>query len=135
MMPKDLARQCFQPWTSLNVSTDGKVYPCCVIHKDLMVGDVSAQVFNDIVHGAAMIRLKEKMLSGEIADLPCAGCPNGPLSSPEEFQDAVARLFFAPESAPSVAAPSNALAEREANRSSGRVHSSFWRRLRAILVG
>lgn len=72
-------RQCWQPWESLNIAADGTVYPCCVVNKALVVGSLKDQSLEEIVAGAAMIDLKRRLLTGDIADLPCAECTNAPI--------------------------------------------------------
>lgn len=93
-MTKPTTRHCYQPWESLNVAADGKVYPCCVIHDSLIVGSLSTQSLQEIVQGTAIIGLKTKLLTGDIADLPCAGCTNGPLGLADEFAKLIAEQYL-----------------------------------------
>ena len=93
-MTEHLTRHCYQPWESLNVAADGTIYPCCVIHDNLVIGSLSTQSLQEIVQGSAIVTLKTKILNGDISDLPCAGCTNGPLGLTEEFARRIAELYL-----------------------------------------
>ena len=84
-----LTRACWQPWESLNVAADGKVYPCCVVAPALEVGDLTSQPLHEIVVGEAMIQFKHKLLAGDIDALSCAKCPNAPMQTVSEFKHAL----------------------------------------------
>lgn len=83
-------RHCLQPWESLNISADGKVYPCCVVGEKLLVGNLAQSSLEEIVTSAAMVRLKTKLLTGDISDLPCLECTNAPMGCTQDFSDFVA---------------------------------------------
>lgn len=93
-MTEHMTRHCYQPWESLNVAADGTVYPCCVVHDTLIIGSLSSQSLQDIVQGSAIVTLKSKILNGDISDLPCAGCTNGPLGPKKEFARRIAELYL-----------------------------------------
>jgi radical SAM protein with 4Fe4S-binding SPASM domain len=82
-------RHCLQPWESLNIAADSKVYPCCVVAEELLVGDLTHSSLEEIITGPAMVLLKTKLLKGDIADLPCQGCTNGPMGTTQAFADLV----------------------------------------------
>jgi radical SAM protein with 4Fe4S-binding SPASM domain len=86
-------RQCFQPFETLNIATDGKVYPCCIVDERLVIGNLTSQTLEEIVAGAAAVEMRRRLLSGDIADLPCAVCTNAPLGSIAEFAEKIQKLF------------------------------------------
>lgn len=89
-------RACWQPWDSLNVAADGKVYPCCVINVDLEIGNLNTAPLESIVSSDKAVMLKRKILAGDIVDLPCHECCNAPMVPTEEFKQAIRDRFFAP---------------------------------------
>lgn len=88
-----LTRGCWQPWESVNIAADGKVYPCCVVHESLEIGDLSSNTLHEIIHGDPALRIKRKLLLGEISDLPCLDCPNGPILAAEDFARDLAERY------------------------------------------
>ncbi len=89
-------RMCLQPWTSLNILADGKVYPCCVLIDGLQIGDLNQETMLDVVNGEPSRRLKTKLLSGDIEDLPCAECPNASMGPTEAFANTLRARFGIP---------------------------------------
>src|SRR5580700_1690563 len=89
-----VTRACWQPWESLNIAADGYVYPCCVVHPDLQIGDVNSQTLQNIIEGAPAVELKRRLLIGDINSLPCLNCPNAPLTPPEDFQLAIRARYL-----------------------------------------
>lgn len=92
-IPQVRTRQCWQPWESLNIAADGNVYPCCVVNEQLLVGSLRTQSLEEIVAAAAMVGLKRRLLTGDIADLPCAECTNAPMGPAGEYIDQLNRLL------------------------------------------
>ncbi len=90
-----LTRACWQPWESLNIAADAKVYPCCVVNTELVIGDLSEKPLDEIIQGAAMLNIKRRLLNGDIAQLPCHECPNAPLVTPKKFKREIHDRFLA----------------------------------------
>ena len=95
-----LTRACFQPWESLNIAADAKVYPCCVVSPSLLIGDLSGKPLDEIIQGAAMLDIKRRLLNGDIAQLPCHECPNAALVTPEEFKRALHDRYLGASAVP-----------------------------------
>lgn len=87
-------RACRQPWETINISADGRVYPCCVIAAELEVGDIAHESLIDILNGPRIIAFRERLIQGDIIGLPCVGCPNAPMKTVEEFRADLAARFF-----------------------------------------
>jgi radical SAM protein with 4Fe4S-binding SPASM domain len=85
-----LTRMCFQPWTSVNVLADGQVYACCVINTDMEIGDLMTESLPAIIAGDKVTTLKRRLLTGEITDIVCHGCPNAPMGETAEFEQKLA---------------------------------------------
>ena len=66
---------CMEPWGSnLFVFTDGKMSPCAMdMFKDLVIGDIHEQTFDEIIHSRAYRDILEKFARGEPPSL-CASC-------------------------------------------------------------
>jgi MoaA/NifB/PqqE/SkfB family radical SAM enzyme len=66
---------CMEPWGSnLFVFTDGKISPCAMdMFKDLVIGDIHEQSFDEIIHGRAYRDILERFARGEPPGL-CAEC-------------------------------------------------------------
>jgi radical SAM protein with 4Fe4S-binding SPASM domain len=103
-----LTRACWQPWESLNIAADAKVYPCCVVNSDLVIGDLSERPLDEIIQGAAILSIKRRLLNGDIAHLPCCECPNAPLVTPEEFKREIHDRFLGASAVPGSSVERNA---------------------------
>ncbi len=66
---------CIEPWGSnLFVYTDGKISPCAMdMFKDLVIGDIHEQTFDEIIHSPAYRDILQKFARGEPPSL-CATC-------------------------------------------------------------
>lgn len=93
-MTETVTRACWQPWDSLNIGADGQVYPCCVIHNTLAVGDLNMETIDAIVSGDRMLTLKRRILAGELSGLPCQECCNAPMKSLSIFKGEIADRFL-----------------------------------------
>ncbi len=95
-------RQCLQPWESMNITAEGTVYACCVVNADMVIGNLTTSSLPDIISGEPATTLKTKLLTGDIAELPCSECTNAPIGGTENFQQKVADLLqrFNSESKP-----------------------------------
>jgi radical SAM protein with 4Fe4S-binding SPASM domain len=85
-----LTRMCYQPWTSVNVLADGQVYACCVVNKDMAIGDLNTEPLSAIIAGEKACALKRRLLQGEIDDIVCRNCPNAPMGETAEFEQKLA---------------------------------------------
>jgi radical SAM protein with 4Fe4S-binding SPASM domain len=84
---------CYQPWTFVNVLADGQVYACCVVNRDMEIGDLKTESLSEIIQGEKAQALKQRLLEGNISDIACQACPNAPMGEPAEFErNLVARL-------------------------------------------
>ncbi|MCL5090688.1 MAG: radical SAM protein [Patescibacteria group bacterium] len=66
---KQFFRPCQQPWSGIQVSAGGFVYPCL----SLKVGDLKKKSFNQIWNGKEMVDFR-KRLKRESLFSPCMGC-------------------------------------------------------------
>lgn len=86
-------RQCLQPWESMNITAEGTVYACCVVNADMVIGNLAHNSLPEIISGDTATALKRKLLTGDIAALPCAECTNAPIGGTKEFHGKVAALL------------------------------------------
>jgi radical SAM protein with 4Fe4S-binding SPASM domain len=63
---------CYEPWYSALISFDGKVYPCCYLHK--IMGDLTNQSFRQIWNSKHYQELRKKVNS-ENPPKECKECP------------------------------------------------------------
>jgi radical SAM protein with 4Fe4S-binding SPASM domain len=77
----------------VNVLADGKVYACCVVNKQMEIGDLNTHSLPEIINSQAAVTLKERLLSGDIADLVCIDCCNAPMGSTEDLEASLHALF------------------------------------------
>jgi radical SAM protein with 4Fe4S-binding SPASM domain len=94
-MTNTVTRQCFQPWTSLHVAANGDVFPCCVALQELVIGSLKHQTPDEILFGSRLRKLRQQLLSGDIAGTPCAGCHNAPMAETKVFFAALAGHMIA----------------------------------------
>jgi len=52
---------CGNPWTHVRVDVDGRIYPCCFI--DTVMGDLSAQSFDEIWNSGSYRNLRESIVT------------------------------------------------------------------------
>jgi radical SAM protein with 4Fe4S-binding SPASM domain len=64
---------CAIPWTELYVSTDGSVFPCCLVNKKYPVGDLKTDNFIKVFNGSQMNAIRKNMLTGH-KSLECENC-------------------------------------------------------------
>jgi radical SAM protein with 4Fe4S-binding SPASM domain len=67
---------CTFPWSALIIFWDGQVLPCTQdFHGYLTLGDVKGSSLAEIWNNQKMVRLREKLIQGNISDLEtCAPC-------------------------------------------------------------
>jgi radical SAM protein with 4Fe4S-binding SPASM domain len=81
-------RLCLQPWNTINVGADGKVYPCCVTTDELVIGYLSEMSIEEILAGQRMHTIRNQLLMGTLKD-PCAGCHNAELTTVDAFHSSL----------------------------------------------
>lgn len=66
---------CMEPWGSnLFIFSDGKVSPCAMdMFKDLVIGDIHEQTFDEIINGRPYRDILARFAKGEPPDI-CASC-------------------------------------------------------------
>ena len=69
-LPKGMTRDCIDPWTYVEVDTNGDVKPCCARGG---VGNLGQRSLNEIVNDEPIRRLRTDLLSGT-PDPECARC-------------------------------------------------------------
>ena len=87
-------RECWRPWEGLHIGAEGRVYPCCVVHGSLLIGDLNEQTLEEIVGGDALVILKQRLLDGNIKNFPCEVCCNAPKGDPKVFQMKVEKRYL-----------------------------------------
>lgn len=66
---------CFEPFKSLNVTHDGRVYPCSFGNRDAAMGKLgSASTGQEIWHNPLFSQLREHALIQELPETHCSGC-------------------------------------------------------------
>ncbi len=69
-LPEGMTRNCFQPWTHVEIKTNGDVSPCCVRPP---VGNIGSGSLAGILNGAALRQLRMDLLTGTL-DKACKFC-------------------------------------------------------------
>jgi hypothetical protein len=69
-VPNGMTRDCTDPWTYVEFSTDGGIKPCCV---RASIGNLKKQPLADILHSPAARELRLALLTGEIDGI-CRSC-------------------------------------------------------------
>lgn len=66
---------CLWPWSSLYISTEGKVVPCCAIGipETLTMGDLAKEDLVDVWNNAAYRKLRKQISKNQIPEL-CKAC-------------------------------------------------------------
>ncbi len=70
---KESAGFCPMVATYLKVEPNGEAYPCCRAPKDLRLGNVFEQPFDEVWNGPAAQDLRARMYSGDVPNV-CKGC-------------------------------------------------------------
>lgn len=81
-LPPGMTRDCFDPWTYVEVHPHGGISPCCVRRP---VGNVSEQSLAEILNGPRIRELRRALLSGE-PDETCQGCGLRKVTDPATLQ-------------------------------------------------
>lgn len=89
---KESAGFCPMVATYLKVEPDGEAYPCCRAPRELRLGNVFAQDFDDVWNGEPARKLRAAMHSGDVPNV-CKGClvREGPLLEAEKTEGAAPR--------------------------------------------
>ena len=88
-VPLGMTRDCFDPWTYLEVHPDGGISPCCVRRP---VGNVLGQSLAHILNGPRIRELRRSLLSGE-PDATCQGCGLRKVTNPAALQAKVGLIL------------------------------------------
>lgn len=89
--PKGIYSVCTFPWNALIIYWNGDVLPCTQdFFGQIVVGNAEKTPLREIWNGEKMVSLREKMVSGEAADMkPCSACDRlyrkGFLGVPKEY--------------------------------------------------
>jgi len=67
---------CIMPWYGFAVGWDGTAYTCCNdLNGEYILGNIDSESIGDIWHGEPMLKLRRKISSGNIQEIPvCSSC-------------------------------------------------------------
>jgi hypothetical protein len=95
-LPSGMTRDCFDPWTYVEITTAGDVRPCCARPA---IGSLLTHPLQQILNGESVRALREQLLTGAPAG-QCVKCRLKPPISVAEFQERIALLIDQTEELP-----------------------------------
>jgi len=67
--------KCYYPWSSMSITWDGDVVPCCNDYdKKYVLGNVKDRSLSEIWNGGKMQQLRKEFLSGNVENPLCKKC-------------------------------------------------------------